>query len=504
MVWRKWVMVVVLLMVGAVGVIPAQAAGEPWTAWLYENQIGRVTRVDNTGALLSQFQLPADVGSTFSRNVAISADGMLLGYSATSSAATFVNVFDLSTFTTVYSVSLSPNVTTSLEFSANALNFSEGDSTFAFSYTETGSSTGWQIMVVDLVTFSTSSLTEDDPAVTSMVSSPAFGFLLPVVTYNRDQEIKFMMIPLGTDGAPRYDAYTWNIASNSITANEAYITPDTDTLPLTGEVINTVSDSGFPESNDPTSGYPSSNTLQVFDPATNERFVVMTMPRIFGARFIQGGELVALVQYSYTPDGVFSQTLQILDRSGAVKGVVNDTPSNDITTLLGTLNGLIFTAGSSGDSGGTTLYTVETRSATAPYTAVPVWESLVGANAWLAWVSDAAPATAESAFTAWGRLTPSVSGEPTTPPIAPPASSELAVGREATVQTTEGEVLNLRSAPDRTAERLGTVRNGTVVTLLEGPTSSSDGLFWWRVRLPSGTEGWVVESADGVQTLVAR
>lgn len=503
MVRRKWVMVIVLLMVGMVGFVPAQAAGEPWTAWLYENQIGRVTQVDSTGAVLSQLQLPAEVGSTFSRSVAISPDGVLAGYTATTSAATFVNVFNLSTFTTVYSRSLSPNVTTSLEFSGNSFNFGEGNSTFAFSYTEMGSTTGWQIMVIDLATSSSTTLTELDTAVES-VESPAFGFVLPVVTYNRNQEIKFMMIPLGTDGMASYDAYTWNTASGSIVANAAYITPDTDTLALTGEVISALSDERYPESADPTSGYPSNNTLQVFDSLTNERFTVATLPRVYNVRFIQGGERVAVIHYDNLPDSTFVQELQVVERSGTVSGIVSDIPSNDITTVLGTLNGFIFTANSSSDSGGATLYYVETRSASAPYSAVPVWESSVGAYAWLAWVSDAVPTAAEASFAAWGRLESSAGAAPTTPPIAPPASSVLAIGGEATVQTTEGEVLNLRSAADRTSERLGTVNNGTIVTLLEGPTSSSDGLIWWRVRLPSGTEGWVVESADGVQTLVAR
>jgi uncharacterized protein YgiM (DUF1202 family) len=64
-------------------------------------------------------------------------------------------------------------------------------------------------------------------------------------------------------------------------------------------------------------------------------------------------------------------------------------------------------------------------------------------------------------------------------------------------------VLNLRSAPGRSFSRLGTVGNGEIVMLMEGPVSA-DGLNWWRVRLGSGLEGWVVDFVDGVQTLVPR
>jgi len=61
----------------------------------------------------------------------------------------------------------------------------------------------------------------------------------------------------------------------------------------------------------------------------------------------------------------------------------------------------------------------------------------------------------------------------------------------------------LRSGPARSFARLGTIGNGTMVTILEGPRNS-DGLTWWRIRLPTGGEGWVVDSADGVQTLLPR
>jgi hypothetical protein len=32
-------------------------------------------------------------------------------------------------------------------------------------------------------------------------------------------------------------------------------------------------------------------------------------------------------------------------------------------------------------------------------------------------------------------------------------------------------------------------REGTVLTVLEGPTDA-DGYVWWKVRTPDGDEGW--------------
>lgn len=496
-VWMMMAVVVVWMMAAA----PAQAAGSPWTAWLYESSTGRVSQIDDSGTLLRQFPLPADAGSTFGAHAAVSQDGVLLAYSAVTTSATFINIYDLTTFSTVYSLALSPTVTTSLDFSADAFNFSEGNSTFAFSYTDLTVSSGWQILVIDLVTSSTFALNEGDPAVASIIS-PGFGFMLPVVKSNRNQAIQFMMIPLGTDGAPRYDGYTWNIASSSIVPSSVYITPWADTLALTGEVIDTLSDDGFPGSRDSMTDFPVMNTLQVYDPLSNERFAVTSIPRIFNARFVQAGERIALIRYEESSDGSGAQSLQVVERSGAIVSTVGGTSADNITAIVGTLNGFVFSAGSLGDSGGTTVYYVETRLASAPFNAVSVWNSSLGANAQVVWVSDAVP-TASSAFMAWGRVSPAASAAPTTPPIAAPASLVLTAGGQATVQTTAGDVLNIRSGPGRSFSRLGTVNNGTVVTLLEGPTSA-DGFIWWRIQLPGGTEGWVVESADGVQTLLPR
>jgi hypothetical protein len=40
-----------------------------------------------------------------------------------------------------------------------------------------------------------------------------------------------------------------------------------------------------------------------------------------------------------------------------------------------------------------------------------------------------------------------------------------------------------------------------VVTLLDGPVDSNN-YTWWRVRTPSGQEGWVVDFADNEETLL--
>ncbi len=66
-------------------------------------------------------------------------------------------------------------------------------------------------------------------------------------------------------------------------------------------------------------------------------------------------------------------------------------------------------------------------------------------------------------------------------------------GQQATVYTTEGDRLMLRSGPGRGFAVLEQLPMDAVVTLLDGPQWT--GAFtWWRVRAPDGQEGWVVES----------
>ncbi len=78
---------------------------------------------------------------------------------------------------------------------------------------------------------------------------------------------------------------------------------------------------------------------------------------------------------------------------------------------------------------------------------------------------------------------PIESPEPTQPP------TELGPGALVIVEGTVGAGLNLREQPTTYARVVGNVEEGTVLTVLEGP-SESDGYVWWRLRAPDEVEGW--------------
>ena len=76
----------------------------------------------------------------------------------------------------------------------------------------------------------------------------------------------------------------------------------------------------------------------------------------------------------------------------------------------------------------------------------------------------------------------------------------LQIGGSAQVYV-QDEGLKLRAGPGVNNTLIENLPSGTVVEIIGGPTF--DGTYtWWNVRTPSGNEGWSVDGADGLQTLI--
>jgi len=87
---------------------------------------------------------------------------------------------------------------------------------------------------------------------------------------------------------------------------------------------------------------------------------------------------------------------------------------------------------------------------------------------------------------------------------ATPAAAAVPVqagGRQASVQVIGNDQLNVRSGPGIGHRILARLSNGAAVAVLDGP-QSADGYTWWKILTASGIEGWAVDSADGVRTLM--
>lgn len=78
---------------------------------------------------------------------------------------------------------------------------------------------------------------------------------------------------------------------------------------------------------------------------------------------------------------------------------------------------------------------------------------------------------------------------PISTPEATQPPTEIRPGALVIVQDTAGAGLNLREQPTTYSRIVGNSIEGTVLTVLEGP-SEADDYVWWKVRAPDGMEGW--------------
>ena len=77
----------------------------------------------------------------------------------------------------------------------------------------------------------------------------------------------------------------------------------------------------------------------------------------------------------------------------------------------------------------------------------------------------------------------------------------ITVDSVAAINTTGGDRLNMRDAVGLNSTVIARVESGVRVVVTDGPVAA-DGFIWWQIRLSTGQVGWVVEQAEGVQTLI--
>ncbi len=90
---------------------------------------------------------------------------------------------------------------------------------------------------------------------------------------------------------------------------------------------------------------------------------------------------------------------------------------------------------------------------------------------------------------------------PYTLPTSTPSSAwnQLDVGQIAIVNTTNGDLLFVRSTPG--GEVIARLEDGTRSTIVGGP-QEADGLNWWQIVTGDGVEGWVAANDGTLQLLV--
>lgn len=511
-----------LFLICLFSIIPlSQAQSSTWTAWLYDHTEGRLLQVDSTGAALWNIQLPTVMAhDNYSRSVAVSPDGQRVAYSVNSSSQMTHQFFiaDLQDFmapsptepgpSVVYSPP-QPQLADSFVFD-RSLVWNDDGATVAYGYGLDPE--GWEIVVLDAETGSVMfELTSQSPQMQAIRIEDFF--LVPAIHRYSGGALDFSLINWATEGRPEYENYQWNLVTNTVTPSVAYPSPSADTLLTTGEVVTPFSDDRFPDQDEFLMMGWQMNTLHVYDPVTQARwpFFARADWGLGSVHFVNNGA------YVLTRFGVMStDEIQwaLIDRNGALVGQPI-LPTDYQTSIAGIPSGyLVQGVELRADGGYLYIDQADAPNLMSPYRVYTAssptenyrfaWVSAMGGGNFVYgnWAQLADPTVAAMASGAPPFEGGPFIGDPPIPTATPIiASGTLTVGGIAYTQTTEGDSLNVRSGPGLSFQRVGQVASGVRLELLEGPRPA-DGYTWWRVRLPDNREGWVVQRADNVDTLI--
>jgi hypothetical protein len=140
-----------------------------------------MTYVDDSGAMLRQFILPATSGSLYSFNAAVSGDGRLIAYVTTevptdgSAWPVTLNIYDADLNTVIYAYSLPSEAYHSLDLSGS--HFTTAPAAPA-SPSAASPSINWEVVVIDPTVFDVFTLRGD---LAAAAAASKLGFLVPVV-----------------------------------------------------------------------------------------------------------------------------------------------------------------------------------------------------------------------------------------------------------------------------------------------------------------------------------
>lgn len=472
--------------------LPAYSGTDDWQAWIYQDD-GLAVRIDQDGNLLDTEVFPPVSESSASQHppvvISASADGNLLAYVTRSNGKATLQVMDTRRDTLLLNYVLPLESTGvviphTIERAPQHHLFDERGAVLAFGY---GSGdTGWRIDAIEVVSGDVlATLTHDSPAMARLNTVTQYG-VVPVIQQYSQGQVAFTIHPAGALNPP-YHSFIWDVASDTVNPTAIYANPFNDIFPLTGEVIMAMVDHRLPNNSDRFL-YGQLNALHVYDPANNTRFPFYNAPELWLYRplFIQNGERI--LSGGVDPSGSFIGWA-VLERSGTVAGILPI--SGGLLDSAGTGAGFIYIPREAEDT--LSVWAVNTRQAITAGS--EIWRTRRTGTPQIVWVGYAAQAVD---VPPWRVLALPITAGTTTQPETTP---QLRVGGTATIRTIGGDGLYVRTAPGRDGDIITRLNSGTPVTLIEGPIPIN-GENWWRIRTAGLLEGWVIEQADGIRTLV--
>ena len=470
-----------------------------WNAWIYEDS-GRAIRVNHRGESLDVvlIDLPKTITTespdALPRNINVSQDGRYFAFVFTENGLPkTLQIYDTERNSVKFDYAIPHDGSTAIpshtiDRAPESHLFDETNQHIAFGFGL--GLAGWQITVLDVnngdVLYT---LQNDSAAMNRFATETSFG-VVPIVQKVTDSEIYFTVHPVG-ELEPPYASFIWNFVSDAVRPSLLFINAQADTFTPTNETILALPDERLPN-NAEDFGTVQLQALHVYDPRSATRYPFYNAQELwlFTPEFIQNGERVLVG--GTDAQGEFLGSF-VLERDGEIVGVVP--LAGDLWEAEGVGNGFIYILRDEPDDS-LTLRLVNTREQL--NSGEIIWRDTRTGRPQLAWAGyDAQAVTNRN----WAQLADPIPVSGISSPLNSDVIQALKAGKQVVVNTLGGDALNVRTEPGRGYALTTRLNAGTRLTLLSGPRNIG-GENWWLIRTPSGVEGWVIEAADGIRTLI--
>ncbi len=354
---------------GSAQVLAAQ--NDTTTILLYDSLTGEVIRVGADGTVQTTFTLPAQSAGAYPQNVAVSAQGDTFAYVIYGESPTLNVLRGEQVF-----VQPLPATTTadSLAFVASSALFTPGGDQFAFAYA-TGEG-NWQVqLLAESAGWAPVAVLDQTASIPGVSQLDALGRSPIVQRLNPDGIITLVLAePFSGFQTNFATAFAWNPTDGTVTRTDVPTAIDGDVL--NESELTLLFDPALPNTADAFT-YPQANALYLTEPGAQRRLLFNAANvSLFWSRFVTGGQYVLVG--SFSPENRISWL--ILTPGG---DVVGDFPPLQMTGVVGTPGGFVYTV-DAGANAGSLLYRVEVT-ADGAGDPVEVWSGPEGASYRVIW-----------------------------------------------------------------------------------------------------------------------
>jgi hypothetical protein len=474
-----------------------QAAGS-WSAWLYNSSNGQLVHVFPDGAPATTQAIPLPAGtSNPPYSLTISREGAYLAACMVDDANnTTVRVYDLYNSMTVLSQYAAGQVQgCTLTYYA----FSEDSSMVAFGLLNhypdpSDARPEWELIVMDTFAGTVRYRLGSEMPVVATSGIDFLGKMPMLATFEQPTAtypglIGFRPVLWGSEGSCEYDSVTWNLGDNTVYEGGRSGKGHVDFLLPNSEAIWVEVNDAYPKTTPMGPGC--SYNMVMYSNKAGDLYPVFTNGSLVGGtEFVDDGRKIAF----YTDSGTGFTQWWAMDRTGATTQLPADIQAYRV---WGTLDGYVFLNSNTGLGGAPEVRYHRFTGQPSP-DAFVAWTGNPGESWQIIWVNDLTGGLGLPAF-------PALITTPPPPPITPAPTGELFVGGHARVNTTEGDMLRVRTGPGTSFAVAFQAAPGEIVSILEGPVFG-DGYNWWRIDVPGRGQGWAIEGLQEpegwLQTLI--